>query len=66
MPDDLKDGHSCTTKGVPICFDAQRGKCTRQLTGNKCFRGAHGMLLLLSTRPFLSELPQTQEGVTRI
>ena len=24
MPDDLKDGHSCTTKGVPICFDAGR------------------------------------------
>ncbi|CAE7293175.1 unnamed protein product [Symbiodinium sp. CCMP2592] len=41
MPEDLKDGHANTPKGVPICFDAQRGKCTRQLTGNKCFRGAH-------------------------
>ena len=41
MPADLKDGHSSTPKGVPICFDAQRNKCTRQLTGNKCFRGAH-------------------------
>ncbi|CAE7224143.1 unnamed protein product [Symbiodinium sp. CCMP2592] len=39
MPEDLKDGHANTPKGVPICFDAQRGKCTRQLTGNKCFRG---------------------------
>ena len=61
MPDDLKDGHSCTTKGVPICFDAQRGKCTRQLTGNKCFRGAHVCCFCFQPGHFYPNCPRRKK-----
>ncbi|CAE7237964.1 unnamed protein product [Symbiodinium sp. KB8] len=61
MPDDLKDGHSCTTKGVPICFDAQRGKCTRQLTGNKCFRGAHVCCFCFQPGHFYPNCPKRKK-----
>ena len=41
MPAELSDGVPVTTRGLPICFDHNLGRCQRAVTSGKCDRGLH-------------------------
>ena len=36
MLEDLSEGVSSTARGIPICFDRNRGKCTRPVYNGRC------------------------------
>ena len=41
MPAELSEGVPSTTRGLPICFDHNLGRCQRPVANGKCDRGLH-------------------------